>query len=226
LTPRPWPTQKSPIVERCRTEQEKLDLLRLCVYLVLLAVASPVFAQELKSSGSRGAFKAASIVREASLAQQPFQLQGGLGARKSAAVIRTPAPKETSLSRRVSPDILALVDVHARNHGVPSALAHQVVMKESRYNPAARNRSYWGLMQIRYETARSVGYGGAASGLLDPDINLRYGMAYLGNAYRVADGDSRRALALYTKGFYFEAKRRGMLKQMRKGDGDAAPANP
>lgn len=124
-----------------------------------------------------------------------------------------------------SPELRSLIEAHARHHGVPSALAHQVVMKESRYNPAARNRIYWGLMQIRHDTARGVGYRGSAEGLLNPDVNLRYGMAYLGNAYRVAGGDARRAIALYSRGFYYEAKRKGMLGQMRNGDSASlAPA--
>jgi soluble lytic murein transglycosylase-like protein len=135
------------------------------------------------------------------------------------------APGFVYAQQAASPELLALVDRHARHHGVPSALAHRLVMKESRYNPAARNRSFWGLMQLRFETARGVGYRGPASGLLDPDVNLRYGMAYLGNAYRVAGGDARRAMALYSKGFYYEAKRKGMLGQMRNGD-SAALASP
>ncbi len=114
--------------------------------------------------------------------------------------------------------IAALIERHAIQHGVPSALAHRVVMRESRYNPAARNRAYWGLMQIRHDTARSLGYSGAPEGLLDPDVNLRYGMAYLGNAYRVAGGDQSHAVALYSRGYYFEAKRKGMLGQLRKAD--------
>jgi len=136
------------------------------------------------------------------------------------------APGFVYAQQAASPELLALVDHHARHHGVPSALAHRLVMKESRYNPAARNRSFLGLMQLRFETARGVGYRGPASGLLDPDVNLRYGMAYLGNAYRVAGGDARRAMALYSKGFYYEAKRKGMLGQMRNGDSAALASTP
>lgn len=136
------------------------------------------------------------------------------------------APAFAFAQTAASPELRALVDHHARNHGVPSALAHQIVMKESRYNPAARNRSFWGLMQLRYETARGVGYRGPASGLLDPGVNLRYGMAYLGNAFRVAGGDARRAMALYSGGYYYEAKRKGMLGQMRTGDSAALAPTP
>ena len=75
-------------------------------------------------------------------------------------------------------------------------------------------------MQISHATARGIGYRGTAQGLLDPNTNLRYGMAYLGNAYRVAGGDQSRAVRLYASGYYYEAKRKGMLRQMRQA-GDA-----
>lgn len=117
-----------------------------------------------------------------------------------------------------SPELDALISHHAAAHGVPAELAHRVIMRESRYNARARNRAYLGLMQISHATARSVGYRGPAQGLLNPDTNLRYGMAYLGNAYRVAGGDHRRAVRLYTSGYYYEAKRKGMLGQMRRPD--------
>lgn len=115
-----------------------------------------------------------------------------------------------------SPQIAALVARHASANGVPPALAHRVIMRESRYNASARNRAYWGLMQISHTTARGIGYRGPAQGLLNPDTNLRYGMAYLGNAYRVAGGDHNRAVRLYASGYYYEAKRKGMLGQLRR----------
>jgi soluble lytic murein transglycosylase-like protein len=115
-----------------------------------------------------------------------------------------------------SPELAVLIARHASANGVPAELAHRVIMRESRYNTSARNRSYWGLMQISYATARGVGYRGPAQGLLNPDTNLRYGMAYLGNAYRVAGGDQQRAVKLYTGGYYYEAKRKGMLGQLRR----------
>jgi soluble lytic murein transglycosylase-like protein len=129
---------------------------------------------------------------------------------------RAARTKAVRASSTPSPHIVSLVARHASANGVPSELAHRVIMRESRYNPAARNRAYWGLMQISHATARGIGYRGPAQGLLDPDTNLRYGMAYLGNAYRVAGGDHNRAVRLYASGYYFEAKRKGMLGQLRR----------
>lgn len=104
---------------------------------------------------------------------------------------------------------------HAKLYDIPESLIHAAVKRESGYNPALRHGPFWGLMQIRHDTARSVGYKGPAKGLLDAETNLTYGVAYLANAYTVAGGDERRAIRLYSTGFYYEAKRRGLLQQMR-----------
>jgi soluble lytic murein transglycosylase-like protein len=88
-----------------------------------------------------------------------------------------------------------------------------VIRVESGYNPGARNGPYWGLMQINPDTARTMGYDGPASGLLDPDTNLRYAGAYLRGAYIVADGDPEEAYAWYRRGYYYEARDRGLLEE-------------
>ena len=38
-------------------------------------------------------------------------------------------------------------------------------------------------MQIKYATAKSMGYRGLAKQFLNPDINLKYGGKYLAGAY-------------------------------------------
>lgn len=102
-----------------------------------------------------------------------------------------------------------LIAQHAQANGVPEALVHRVVQRESRYNARASNRGNYGLMQIRHGTARGMGYGGSASGLLDANTNLTYAVPYLAAAYRVAGGNQNRAISLYARGFYYQAKRRG-----------------
>lgn len=111
--------------------------------------------------------------------------------------------------------INALVSRHAHAHGVPEALVHRVIQRESGYNPRAANRGNLGLMQIRYATARGMGYTGPASGLLDANTNLTYAVPYLANAYRVAGGNTDRAVSLYSSGYYYVAKRKGMLRELR-----------
>jgi soluble lytic murein transglycosylase-like protein len=70
-------------------------------------------------------------------------------------------------------------------------------------------------MQIRYDTARGMGYTGPASGLLDANTNLTYAVPYLANAFRVADGSPDRAVSLYAGGYYYVAKRKGLLRELR-----------
>lgn len=112
-----------------------------------------------------------------------------------------------------SPELRALIDRYADSYGVPRSLVHRVVQRESRYNPAARNGPYWGLMQIVPQTARTMGHDGPPLELLDAETNLRYGVKYLRGAWMVANGSEDRAVMWYAKGYYYEAKRRGLLRE-------------
>ncbi|WP_262028415.1 lytic transglycosylase domain-containing protein [Microvirga sp. Mcv34] len=114
----------------------------------------------------------------------------------------------------------AMIAQHAKAHGVPETVVHRIIKRESGYNPRASHRGNLGLMQIRYATARGMGYTGAASGLLDANTNLTYAVPYLANAYMVAGGNADRAVALYSGGYYYEAKRKGLLNALRTGSND------
>ncbi|MFO1148166.1 MAG: lytic transglycosylase domain-containing protein [Alsobacter sp.] len=96
--------------------------------------------------------------------------------------------------------IKGLIARHAQANGIPVTLADAVVRVESRYNPHARNGANIGLMQISLPTARSLGYGGSAAGLADADTNLTYGVRYLAQAYRLADGDTCRTILKFQGG--------------------------
>jgi soluble lytic murein transglycosylase-like protein len=113
---------------------------------------------------------------------------------------------------------------YARQHGIPLALLHRIIMRESKYCPRLVNRRYFGLMQITPATARSMGYHGAPKGLLDPETNLAYAAPYLANAWALADGDMDRAVRLYASGYYYTAKSKNMLSQMR--DASSPPVQP
>ena len=102
----------------------------------------------------------------------------------------------------------ALVATHAQANGVPEALVHRVIVRESRYQPHLIGRGgAIGLMQIKLATARGLGYTGTAEGLRDPNTNLTYAVKYLAGAYRAANGDHNRAVAYYASGYYYAAKR-------------------
>jgi len=101
-----------------------------------------------------------------------------------------------------------MVAAHARANGVPEALVHRVIMRESRYQPhLIGHGGTIGLMQIKLATARGVGYSGDAAGLRDPETNLTYAVKYLAGAYRAANGDHGRAVHYYASGYYYAAKR-------------------
>jgi len=96
----------------------------------------------------------------------------------------------------------AMIARHAAANGLPVELVHRVVKRESGYNPRALSRGNFGLMQIRYQTARGIGYTGSPAGLLNPETNLTYAVKYLAGAYRAAGGNASRAVSLYASGYH------------------------
>jgi soluble lytic murein transglycosylase-like protein len=132
---------------------------------------------------------------------------GARPGREAAAPARTPrAPGHTA-------ELQALISASAKEHGIPESLLHRVIRRESNYNPGARNGPYYGLMQILPQTAATMGYRGTPAGLLDAETNLRYAGRYLRGAWLVADGSEERAVMWYARGYYYEAKRRGLLEE-------------
>ena len=106
-----------------------------------------------------------------------------------------------------------LIHKYSTHYGVPEGLVRRVIVRESKYNPSARNGPYYGLMQISHATARGMGYRGSASGLLDAETNLRYAVRYLAGAYVTAGGNHDRAMQFYARGYYYDAKKLGLLDQ-------------
>jgi Transglycosylase SLT domain len=101
-----------------------------------------------------------------------------------------------------------MITIHANANHVPEALVHRVIVRESKYHPDLIGRGGTiGLMQIKLQTARGLGYTGDADGLRNPDTNLAYGIKYLAGAYRAAEGNHDRAVRLYASGYYDVAKR-------------------
>lgn len=117
------------------------------------------------------------------------------------------------LHHNETPHLRALINRYSDHYGVPRSLTHRAIQRESRYRPEARNGPYFGLMQILPQTARGMGFRGAPSELLDAETNLKYGVKYLRGAWLVSDGSQDRAVKWYARGYYYEAKKRGLLKQ-------------
>src|ERR1700724_1185710 len=117
----------------------------------------------------------------------------------------------------------AMVAAQAHANGVPEALVHRVILRESRYQPHLVGRcGCIGLMQIKLSTARGLGYTGDAAGLRDPNTNLTYGVKYLAGAYRAAKGDYDRAVHYFAAGYYYVAKRQRLGSDRHPQPGRAA----
>lgn len=109
-------------------------------------------------------------------------------------------------------EINRLITRYAAEYDLPEELVHRVVRRESNYNPRARNGPNLGLMQIQAQTARTMGFRGSPEELFDAETNLRYAVKYLRGAWIVADGNHDRAIGFYQRGYYYDAKRRGLLR--------------
>lgn len=112
-----------------------------------------------------------------------------------------------------TPQLRRQIEHHAAVNDVPVALVQRVVIRESRHRPNARNGPYYGLMQILPQTAQTMGYRGSPEGLLNADTNLKYGVKYLRGAWLVAGGDADEAVGWYARGYYYEARRLGLLEE-------------
>ena len=112
-------------------------------------------------------------------------------------------------------DYAALIATHAAANGIPVELAAAVVRHESNFNPRVTGRAgEIGLMQIKLQTARGLGYRGTRMGLYDPATNIAWGMKYLGVARRLAGGSECGTLSRYNGGLGTKRMINGYCRQV------------
>jgi hypothetical protein len=115
----------------------------------------------------------------------------------------SPKPSDTSVEdrgKRIA-RYRALAAEEAEKRGLPPAMADAVIRVESNYNPAARGKDgEYGLMQVMPPTARLLGLQGPIETLADPEINIRLGVKYLAEAWRLGKGDICTAAMKYRAG--------------------------
>src|SRR5271169_3984539 len=81
----------------------------------------------------------------------------------------------------------ALIKREAEKNGLPPDIADAVAAIESDYDPdAIGGVGEIGLMQVRPGTAAMLGFKGELAELARPDVNIHYGVTYLGEAWRLA----------------------------------------
>lgn len=141
-------------------------------------------------------------------------LAGLLMCLATAACATTPepvAPAGPPLYPNETPELRALINEYADLYEIPRPLVHRLAIRESTHRPEAINRPYYGLLQILPATARSMGFKGQPRDLLDAETNLKYAGKYLRGAWLISDGSYDNAVKHYSRGYWHEAKRRGML---------------
>lgn len=93
-------------------------------------------------------------------------------------------------------------------------LVQAIIKVESNGNPKAKGRAgEYGLMQIKCATARSVGFKGNCSRLLNPKTNVKYGTRYLNFSIKMSPNLDT-AISRYNRGVY--SKFRGCSSYCRK----------
>lgn len=122
----------------------------------------------------------------------------------SAAAVVAPLLFGVSPAFAGSPERYAdLIASHAARNGVPVQLAEAVIRYESNFNPGVTGRAgEIGLMQIKLQTARGMGYSGSRRSLYDPATNIAWGMKYLGTAVRMSGGSECGTLSRYNAGLF------------------------
>jgi hypothetical protein len=114
---------------------------------------------------------------------------------------RPPALEQALEEPDASKAYRALIEGEAEKNGLPPDIADAVAAIESGYDPSAIGGvGEIGLMQVRPETAAMLGFKGDFAELARPEINIHYGVTYLGQAWRLAGGDLCRTLMKYRAG--------------------------
>ncbi|MDB5526399.1 MAG: hypothetical protein JWM58_4162 [Rhizobium sp.] len=179
------------------------------VQTVEVASADPAMAQETMANQS---------VKTRSIGDVAMQDEFGTPELSTTTALLEDQSETRSLEPFVSStkntNLNQLINKYASLYDVPESLVHHVVRRETNYDPTAVHRGNWGLMQIRYNTARGLGYDGNPSGLLDAETNLKYAVKYLKGAWIVADKDAKKADWLYRTGYYYQAKKKRLLDEL------------
>lgn len=99
-----------------------------------------------------------------------------------------------------------LIEEAANTYRVPFAWIKAVIGTESGFDPNAYREepkigdASYGLMQILYSTATSLGYKGNPQGLLEPRTNIMLGTKYLARLIERWGMDFKRVYSAYNSG--------------------------
>lgn len=98
-------------------------------------------------------------------------------------------------------NVVAIIKGTAPRYGVPTWFALRIAKVESNYNPRARGSAgEYGVYQLKCSTARGIGFRGDCSQLLNPHVNVQYGLKHLSMAVKLSRGNLRLAASKHNGG--------------------------
>jgi soluble lytic murein transglycosylase-like protein len=109
-----------------------------------------------------------------------------------------------------SRQVVSLIASVAPQQGVPAWFALRIARVESGYNPRLRGAAgEYGVFQLKCATARGIGFRGDCSALLDPRVNVYYGVKHLALAMKSSRGNLRLAASKHNGGLGRRTEIRG-----------------
>lgn len=98
-------------------------------------------------------------------------------------------------------EVIEMIKTLAPAQGVPVWFALRIAKVESNYNPKARGSAgELGLYQLKCATARQIGFRGTCTTLLNPAVNIHFGLKHLAIAIKRSDGNLKLAASKHNGG--------------------------
>jgi soluble lytic murein transglycosylase-like protein len=98
-------------------------------------------------------------------------------------------------------EVIEMIKTLAPAQGVPTWFALRIAKVESNYNPKARGSAgELGLYQLKCSTAREMGFAGNCTTLLNPAVNIHYGLKHLAMAIKKSNGNLKLAASKHNGG--------------------------
>ena len=111
------------------------------------------------------------------------------------------ASRRAKVSDATRNNVVAMITRSAPGYGVPTWFALRIAKVESNYNPNVRGAAgEYGVFQLKCATARGVGFRGNCAALLNPSVNVQYGLKHLQIAVRMSHGNLKLAASKHNGG--------------------------
>lgn len=105
---------------------------------------------------------------------------------------------------------VSMIALAAKKAGVSGALLLAICTHESGLKntlvPHDGGSPTYGVCQVKYETAKMLGFDGKAKDLMTPEINIKWAAEYLKYQNQRYNGDWCKVVAAYNAGTYNESK--------------------